>query len=85
MDGGKIVDYPAEPGSFKSVFGGIVVTVMVALHNRLPNKTQNTFYYVVGGSVNFKRSCDIFLNSSVRKTLIQQDTGTSSSGGGRKF
>ena len=79
------MDYPAEPGSFKSVFGGIVVTVMVALHNRLPNKTQNTFYYVVRGSVNFKRSCDIFLNSSVRKTRIQQDTGTRSSGGGRKF
>ena len=79
------MDDTAEPGSFKSVFGGIVVTVMVALHNHLPNKTQNTFYYVVGGSVDFKRSCDIFLNSSVRKTRIQQNTGIRSSGGGRKF
>ncbi len=79
------MDDTAESGSFKSVFGGIVVTVIVALHNRLPNKTQNTFYYVVRGSVNFKRSCDIFLNSSVRKTRIQQYTGIRSSGGGRKF
>ena len=79
------MDYPAEPGSFKSVFGGIVVAVMAILHNRLPNKTQNTFHYVMGGNVNLKRSRDIFLNSSVRKTLIQQDTGTRSSGGGRKF
>ena len=66
-----------------AVFGGIVVAIMAALHNRLPNKTQSTFHYVVGGKVHLNKNHDIFINSSVRKTRIQQDTGTRSGGSGR--
>ncbi len=63
-----------------AVFGGIVVAIMSALHNKLPSKKQSTFHYVSGGKVQLTRNRDIFLNSTVHKTRIQQDTVSRSGG-----
>ena len=65
-----------------AAFGGIVVAVMAALHNRLPNKTKTTMNYVTGGRVHLTNSRDIFLNSSVRRVRLQNDSPSRGGGGG---
>ncbi len=65
-----------------AAFGGIVVAVMALLHNKLPSKAEATFHYVAGGDIRLTKNRDIFLTSNIRKTKIQQDSGTRSGGGG---
>lgn len=64
-----------------AVLGGIVVAIMAGMHNKLPNKTQTNFHYVTDGRVKMNINRDIFINSTVQKTRIQRNNG--SSGGGR--
>ncbi len=84
-----------------AITGGIVALVMALMHKSLPNKTQNTIHYVSGGRVHLNINRDIFVNSTLRKTKIQQNppssggshshssvhrtSGRSHGGGGRKF
>lgn len=62
------------------VLGGIVVAVMAGTHNKLPNKTQTTFHYVSDGRVNMNVNRDVFINSTVHKTRIQQNNSSNSGG-----